>query len=73
MADLKPSIQCMPNPTSHVLTCTGEAGLTSPVGIAECCLVSAGFAAATKAEWFRRSVPLSVVQFNSIQFFIHTK
>ena len=43
------------------VTCTGEAGLTTPAGIAECCLVSAGFAAATKAERFRRSVPLSVV------------
>ena len=43
------------------VTCTGEAGLTSPVGIAECFSVSAGFSAATKAEWFCRSVPLSVV------------
>ena len=43
------------------VTCTGEAWLTSPAGIAECCSVSAGFAAATKAERFRRSVPLSVV------------
>ena len=42
------------------VTCTGEAWLTSPAGMAECCSVSAGFAAATKAE-FRRSVPLSVV------------
>ena len=43
------------------VTCTGEAGLVSLASIAECCSVSAGFAAATKAERFRRSVPLSVV------------
>ena len=43
------------------VTCTGEAGLTSPAGMAECCSVSAGFAAATKAERFRQSVPFSVV------------
>ena len=43
------------------VTSTGEAGLTSPAGIAECCSVSAGLAAATKAERFLRSVPLSVV------------
>ena len=43
------------------VTCTGEARLTLPVGITECCSVSAGFAAATKAEWFSWSVPLSVV------------
>ena len=43
------------------VTCAGEAGLTSPASMAECCSVSAGFAAATKAERFRRSVPFSVV------------
>ena len=37
------------------MTCTGEGGLTSPAGIAECCSVSTGFAAAAKAERFRRS------------------
>ena len=39
------------------VTRASEAGLTSPAGIAECWSVSAGFAAATKAERFRRSVP----------------
>ena len=43
------------------VTGTGEAGLTSPTGIVECCLVSVSFAAATKAERFLWSVPLSVV------------
>ena len=44
-----------------VVTCTGEAGLTSPAGMAECCSVSAGVAATTKAERFRRGVPFSLV------------
>ena len=43
------------------VTGTGEAGLTSPTGIAECCSVSVSFTAATKAERFLWSVPLSVV------------
>ena len=43
------------------VTGTGEAGLTSPTGIAECCSVSASFSAATKAEWFRWNVPPSVM------------
>ena len=43
------------------MTGTGEVGVTSQAGIAECCSASAGFAAVTKAERFRRSVPLSVV------------
>ena len=42
-------------------TGTGEAGVTSQAGVAECCSASAGFAAAAKAERFRRCVPLSVV------------
>ena len=32
------------------VTGTGEAGLTSPTGIAECCLVSVSFAAATNYQ-----------------------
>ena len=51
----------MPGTSNTGVTGTSEAGLTSAAGIADCCLVSVSFAAATKAEWFRRSIPLSVM------------
>ena len=43
------------------MTGTGEAGVTSQAGVAECCSASVGFAMATKAGRFRLSVSLSVV------------